>query len=151
MPGDENYQKYYELYKKQNNIIYNGTFNYFDKRIKYFEENDKIESYINNEKETINNSIFNRNYDKDNIFYNNKVIRISKNINKKYNNYNIKEINDYNSKNNTINYLFHEKKRALSHRDSFRDRLSKRVKKINSITIYPTNNYKNKFMNNIKF
>ena len=144
MPGDENYQKYYELYKKQNNKIYNGTFNYYDKRIKYFEENAKIESDIN-EKETINNSIFNRNYDKDSIFYNN--IRISKNINK---NYNIKEINDYNSKNNTISYLFHEKKRALSHRENFRDRLSKRVKNINSIIIYPSNNYKNN-MNNFKF
>ena len=136
LPGDENYKKYYELYKNPNNKIYNDTFNYFDNRIKYYEENVKNDLDINKEKDIFNTNIFNKNTILDNIFYN--YMKNSENIINK--NYNIKEKNDY-FKNNIFSYLFPDKKRSLSYKEAFRDKVNKKVTKINSTIICPSNNY----------
>ena len=42
--GEDNYQRYYELYKNKNNKIYNGTFySNNNRRLKYFEETIDVE------------------------------------------------------------------------------------------------------------
>ena len=150
--GNENYQRYYELYKNQNNKIYNGTFNH--KRLKYFgESNIENEESINlnrlskNNYKTNNKNIINKN--NNNPF--NTIIYSSYTNEKKYNNrngsyYSLKEMNDYKSnksKNDTISSLLSDKNKTISERASFKDKVNKKVKRHNSEIIYPSNNYYN--------
>ena len=146
--GEQNYKRYYELYKNKNNKIYNGTFNHSDKRIKYFEENINLESDINrgNYMKEKSNDLFNENFNINSIIYNNyrNVKHKNKNNINKFK-FNLKEINDYNYKNNTISYLFQDKKRAVSQKQqSFRDKVNKKVSRPISTIIRPSNIYKNK-------
>ena len=146
--GNDNYQRYYELYKNQNNKIYNGTFNH--KRLKYFgesniENDDNINlnrlnknnyktnfNIINKTNSNTFNTIVLNNYTNDNT---------TNNRNGSY--YSLKEMNDYKSKNNTISSLFSDKTKTNSERISFRDKVNKKVKRHNSEIIYPSNNYYN--------
>ena len=59
------------------------------------------------------------------------------------NNYSLYEINDYNSKNHTISYLLPERKRPVSERVSFRDRVNQKIEKYNSALVCPSNIWKN--------
>lgn len=143
--GGQNYKRYYELYKNKSNKIYNGTSNHSEKRIKYFEEKINVESEMNNDNylNEKKNDLLNDKFNIYSIFYHNyrnskpkKKNSISK--------FNLKEINDYNSKNNTITYLFHDKKRAVSQKQSFRDKVNKKIEKPSSTIIRPSNIYKNR-------
>lgn len=144
MKGDENYQRYYELYKNRSNKIYNGTFNYNNRRLKHFEEtrgfdednNDK-DIYLQNFYKT--NDILSHNIKNNNInFF--LTFRNDKNLsNKNYNTCNCNQIKDYNSRNNKINFLFDEKKRSSSERSSFIDKLNKKVPRNKSTIVYPSN------------
>ena len=141
--GEDNYQRYYELYKNKSSKIYNGTFNYSNnKRLKYFEETIDNEK---NEKNTIDNydeKIYRTNNVKDIIL--NKNFRTYKDLSKISKNFSQKEINDYSSNNHTISYLFPQRTRPVE-RVSFRDRVNKKVEKFKSTStlICPSNCWKN--------
>ena len=147
--GNENYQRYYELYKNQNNKVYNGTFNH--KRLKYFgESNIENENSIklnrlNKNNYKTNNNIINKNNNNpfNTIIYNNYINEKKYNNNRNGNYYSLKEMNEYKSKNDTISSLLSDKNKTISEKASFKDKVNKKVKRHNSEIIYPSNNYYN--------
>ena len=140
--GEDNYQRYYELYKNKNNKIYNGTFySNNNRRLKYFEETIDVEKNEKNTNSNYNDKQYRSNNVKDIIL--NKNFRSYKDLNMMRNNYSLYEINDYNSKNHTISYLLPERKRPVSERVSFRDRVNQKIEKYNSALVCPSNIWKN--------
>ena len=139
--NNENYHRYYELYKNPNNKKYNATFNH--KRLKYYEESN------NNENDSHDMDLFSKNnYKKNNIKNYNSInyngFRNSNNFIRNNNYYSVKEMNTYKSKSNTISYLFPDKGssiRSTSERSSFMDKVNKKVKRGINAIIYPSNNY----------
>ena len=134
---EENYQRYYELYKNQNKKVYNGTFTHVNNRLKYFQEHLYCEKKILDGNDLYEkDSYFIKKNNIEDIIY--KNYKSSKNL-RKINYLTTEKINDYNKRNKPINYLFNDKSRASSDRINFRDKSNRSGFRYKSAIIYPSN------------